>query len=143
MQRCAFFVHSLLIFVDRGDLVYQLLEHVEDYLGFLKALRGRAAHKIFHIPLDLSVQSVLRSRPLLEGRQQFGHLHYFTQQTALATLGDCGYQIIDWRYAAAALDCPRRLRTRLTNLPRRVLAAFSRDLAARLLGGYSLLVLSR
>ena len=43
MQRCAFFVHSLLIFVDRGDLVYQLLEHVEDYPHRVERGEGRHA----------------------------------------------------------------------------------------------------
>jgi hypothetical protein len=37
----------------------------------------------------------------------------------------------------------RRFRTVLANLPRRLIDAFSQKLSARLLGGYSLLVLAK
>ncbi|WP_197322800.1 methyltransferase domain-containing protein, partial [Ralstonia solanacearum] len=41
-------------------LCIDVFEHVDDYIGFIKALKSRADSKVFHIPLDLSVQSVLR-----------------------------------------------------------------------------------
>jgi len=41
-------------------LAIDVFEHVEDYLGFLSALRTKGKHKVFHIPLDLSVQTVFR-----------------------------------------------------------------------------------
>src|SRR5438067_1357366 len=50
--------YDLLVSVD-------VIEHIEDYLGFLRRLRPMASHKIFHVPLDLSVQSVARSRGLI------------------------------------------------------------------------------
>ena len=42
-------------------MAIDVFEHVEDYLGFLKKLKSKAEYKIFRIPLDLSVQTVLRS----------------------------------------------------------------------------------
>src|SRR2546423_11919505 len=47
------------------DLVMAIdvFEHVEDYFTFLRKLRTKATHKIFHIPLELSAQMVFRGRP--------------------------------------------------------------------------------
>src|SRR5881275_402524 len=67
-------------------MAIDVIEHVEDYFSFLRELRKKADYKIFHIPLDLSVQTVLRSKPILAGRDQVGHIHYFTKETALASL---------------------------------------------------------
>lgn len=131
---------------ERFDLLLavDVFEHVPDYLGFLRALRERAGHHIFHIPLDLSVQALLRgsSYPIL--RDQTGHLHYFFKYTALATLRDCGYEIVDWSYTRSSQELPGKgLRTKIANLPRKLMQLVSEDLSARLFGGYSLLVLTR
>ena len=125
-------------------LAIDVFEHVPDYMGFLKALRGKAAHTIFHIPLDLSAQALLRgtSYPVL--REHTGHLHYFHKYTALATLKDCGYEVVDWNYTRSSQELPgKSLRTKLANLPRKLMQTVSEDLSARLFGGYSLLVLAR
>src|SRR6185295_13503483 len=49
-------------------LCMDVFEHVEDYLGFVRRLRARARQTMFHIPLDLSVQSVLRMTPIVRTR---------------------------------------------------------------------------
>ncbi|WP_051531636.1 class I SAM-dependent methyltransferase [Sphingomonas sp. URHD0057] len=128
------------------DLVMAIdvFEHVPDYLGFLRELKGKGGHTLFHIPLDLSVQALLRatSYPIL--RNQTGHLHYFFKYTALATLRDCGYEILDWTYTRSSQELPGKgLKTKIANVPRRLVQLFSEDLSARLLGGYSLMVLAR
>jgi hypothetical protein len=124
-------------------LAIDVMEHVEDYIGFVEKLRPLATYKIFHIPLDLSVQSVLRSRPIEGLRRDVGHIHYFYKQTALATLEDCGYSIIDHCYTASRLELPDQARSsRLMARPRRAMFALNPDLAVRVLGGYSLLVLA-
>ena len=132
--------------VGRYDLLLAIdvFEHVPDYLGFLRALHGRAKHHLFHIPLDLSAQALIRgtSYPVL--RDQTGHLHYFFKDTALATLRDCGYEIVDWTYTRSSQELPgKSLRTKVANLPRKLMQLVSEDLSARLFGGYSLLVLTR
>ncbi len=125
-------------------LAIDVFEHVEDYLGFLKTLKGKAAYQVFHIPLDLSVQSVLRMRPILKLRNEVGHLHYFTKETALATLRYAGYDVVDAFFTATAVDLPNRgWKADLMRLPRRALYALSPDWAARLFGGYSLMVLAK
>jgi cyclopropane fatty-acyl-phospholipid synthase-like methyltransferase len=125
-------------------LAIDVIEHVEDYISFIKKLRTLGTFKIFHIPLDISAQSVLRSWPILELRRNVGHIHYFSKQTALATLEDCGYTIVDHCYTASRLELPNQVLTsRLMRLPRRMMFAVDADLAVRLLGGYSLLVLAK
>jgi cyclopropane fatty-acyl-phospholipid synthase-like methyltransferase len=145
-ERLQFFQKSLLSVADGPFdvvLAVDVLEHVEDYFGFLRALRTKGRYKVFHIPLDLSVQTVLRSTPLLAARHGVGHLHYFTKETALATLRDTGYRIRDWWYTAGMVDLPSsNWRSRALKAPRRLLSSLSRDLTARWLGGYSLLVLA-
>jgi SAM-dependent methyltransferase len=123
-------------------LCIDVFEHVENYLGFLQAVKPKARYQIFHIPLDLSVSSLLRVNPILLARQKVGHLHYFSKETALATLKDTGYQIVDWFYTSGATDLDRRsLKTLLAKFPRQIAYKINSDWAARLLGGYSLLVL--
>ena len=125
-------------------IVADVFEHVEDYLGFLRKLRPRAAHKVFHIPLDLSVQTVLRGTPLKRVREIVGHLHYFTCETALESLRHVGYEIIDWRYTSSGLDLPNRsFMQRLAQWPRWLCYKISPEWTVRVLGGYSLLVLGK
>jgi SAM-dependent methyltransferase len=124
-------------------VIADVIEHVEDYISFIKNLKTGGKYKIFHIPLDLSVQSVLRSWPILGLRESVGHLHYFFKETALATLRDCGYSIIDYQYTASRLELPNQaFSSRVMRLPRRLLYSVNEDFAVRLLGGYSLLVLA-
>ena len=125
-------------------LAVDVFEHVDDYLGFLRKLRTRAEYKVFHIPLDLSVQSILRSSPILEGRAMVGHLHYFTKETALAVLADTGYEVIDYFYTSGSLELPARgWKRKVLKLPRKWLFAIHQDLTVRMLGGFSLLVLAK
>jgi SAM-dependent methyltransferase len=125
-------------------LCIDVFEHVDDYIGFIKSLRGYADYKIFHIPLDLSVQAVVRGDALLEARRRVGHLHYFTKETALETIRYCGYEVIDANFTALAIDLPNRgLRANLMKIPRVLLSQVAPDFAARVLGGWSLMVLAK
>ena len=125
-------------------MAIDVVEHVEDYLGFLREIRCYAKHHVFHIPLDLSVQTVLRSSPILQARADFGHLHTFSKETALATLTDAGYEIVRWAYTPTSIELPNRSRrAQVFSVPRRACFALHPDLAVRVLGGYSLLVLAR
>jgi SAM-dependent methyltransferase len=126
------------------DLLLSLdvLEHVEDYIGFLRSLQPIADWFIFHIPLDVSAQSVIRERPLLTARSNLGHLHYFTYRTALASLETAGFEIVCDRLLFPH-DMPnRRIKTRIANIPRGLGRRLRPQLSARLLGGSTLLVLA-
>lgn len=125
-------------------LLVDLIEHLEDYFAFLRKLKSKSQYTIFHIPLDLSVQTVLRISPILRDRKQVGHINYFTMELALQTLVDVGYEVLDYFYTAASVDLPvKSIKRRLLKWPRRLLFAANEDLAARVLGGYSLLVLAK
>ncbi|MBM9602716.1 class I SAM-dependent methyltransferase [Desulfopila inferna] len=146
-ERVQFFLED---FSQNNEQYYDILlaidvfEHIEDYYGFLRKVRERAAYKIFHIPLDISVQRVLLSKPIMKRRREVGHIHYFTKETALATLEDTGYTIVDYSYTASTLDLPApSLLYSLGKIPLKIAGLLNKDLAARILGGYSLMVLAK
>lgn len=124
-------------------LCIDVVEHVEDYIGFVRQLRPRATWKVFHFPLDMAAHMIVRRKPLLMMRQEVGHLHYFIKDTVLATLEYTGYTIVDWHYTPSRLEQAAGLKSRLLKWPRQILSSLNQDLAARTLGGYSLLVLAK
>jgi len=134
---------------DQSDTFFDLLlmldvfEHVEDYIGLIRAVRSKAKLKLFHIPLDLSVQAVLRKNGLLLRRDHHAHLHYFTKETALRTLTDVGYQIVDYFYTPRCIELGDKFIQRVARLPRKLCFGISTDLTVRVLGGYSLMVLAQ
>jgi hypothetical protein len=123
-------------------LVLDVVEHLEDYFSFLRAVRGASHYKVFHFPLDLSVQSVIRADGLLKRRRDHAHLHYFSKETVIATLVDTGYKVLDYFYAPRSNEIGPNLLQKLLRIPRRALFAIQRDFAARLLGGYTLIILA-
>lgn len=125
-------------------LLIDVIEHLEDYFTFLREIKHKSQYKILHIPLELSAQAILRSSPIVNSRQLAGHLHYFTKETALQTLEDVGYEVLDYFYTASSIGPPSKLfKNRLARLPRRILFAIHRDFAVRLLGGRALMVLAK
>ena len=120
-----------------------VFEHVEDYLGFLKSLSKKSELVVFHIPLDLSLVSILIPEVLLKSRRNVGHLHYFNKEIAEATLVTCGYKIIDSRITAGCLEFPDRgMLGRTYWLIRKLCSYMSLSITARVFGGFSLLVLA-
>jgi SAM-dependent methyltransferase len=126
-------------------LLMDVIEHVEDCFSFLRDLKSRSQYKIMQIQLDLSVQTILRPNALLGFRStsgHVGHVHYFTKGIALAMLEDLGYEVLDYFYTRRTHWAPTFL-GRLLQLPRVLLYAMRKDLAVRIFGGYSLLVLAK
>jgi hypothetical protein len=123
-------------------LVLDVFEHVEDYLGLVRDIRSKGKYKLFHIPLDLSVQAVMRRNGLLRRRDLFAHLHYFTKETALRTLTDVGYKLVDYFYTPRCIELGDLLVQKIGRIPRQLCFAISQDITARVLGGYSLMVLA-
>jgi hypothetical protein len=124
-------------------MAIDVFEHVEDYFGFLRSLRDKGTYKVFHIPLDLSVQWVLRGSPLIKQRLSVGHIHHFTKETALATLTDTGYEIVDYFYTNGSELPNRGWKADLLRIPRKLLFLLGQDLTVRVLGGFSLMVLAK
>lgn len=128
------------------DLVMciDIIEHMEDYFTFLRGIRGRGTHKLLHIPLDLSAQTVFRGTPLVAGRKSIGHIHYFTKDIALAMLAEVGYDVVDHFYTPGGLELSHTsLKTRLAAPIRKLAFKLNNDLAVRTFAGYSLMVLAR
>lgn len=124
-------------------LVLDVVEHLEDYFTFLREIYRLAESKVFHFPLDLSVQVVLRKNGLIKRRDMYAHFHYFTKETALRTLSDTGYRVIDYFYAPRSNELGSQFTQKLLRFPRAFLFAIHEDLAVRVMGGYSLMVLAR
>jgi len=74
-------------------------------------------------------------------RNKVGHLHYFTRETALASLEQAGLHIVYWFYTSVEFDQGVHGRKRLQSI-RKLLFRFYADLAVRWLGGFSIMVLA-
>ena len=126
-------------------LLIDVVEHIEDYMGFLRSVRKRATFFVFHIPLELSAQQLIRDIQL-HTRATYGHIHYFSKATALATLVDTGFHVLDYFYTNANkqyASIHSDLRMKMVNMVRDVLFSFSPDLTVKLLGGYELMILAK
>lgn len=126
-------------------LLIDVFEHVPDYMGFIEKARIRADYKIYHIPLDIHISSVLRNS-FIRNRYSIGHLHYFTADSAIDTLRDTGHEVVDFCYTNGALELFSQhpsLKTAIANVPRWLFAKFNLAFTARVFGGYSLLVLTK
>ena len=124
-------------------LLMDVVEHVDDPLAFLRALAARCRHAVLHIPLDMTLLAVARPHHLMVARRDTGHLHYFVKETALATLSDAGFDVVDWRYTEVEQRRDATPKQRVLDTARRIVSRVDRDLAVRLAGGASLLVLAR
>lgn len=122
-------------------LLIDVFEHVDNYFQFLKLLREKSKYFIFHIPLEIHAQGIIRNIQI-KARKNVGHLHHFSKDTAIATLLDCGYKVVDLFYTNESFDLKKTLKSKVMNIPRRILFEIDKDFTVRLLGGFSLLVLA-
>ena len=125
-------------------MAIDVIEHVEDLYGFLRRMREHGRQKVFHIPLEICAQALFRPSAFARSRTVSGHAHFFLKETALGALYEAGYGVIDWFYTRAGIERPcKGFGVRALRGPRALLSALSQDLAAKLLGGFSLMVLAR
>lgn len=146
-DRLNYFQEDLLQTQYKFDLLLMIdvFEHVNDYLGFIKQAGKKATYKIYHIPLDISVLSILTDYPI-GARKRVGHLHYFMKETALAALTDSGQEIIDWFYTPSAFEINYKELTiigKIINQFRRLFYWLKPDFAVKVFGGFSLIVLTK
>jgi SAM-dependent methyltransferase len=133
---------------DQGEyellLALDVVEHVENYLSFLRRLRERARWHVFHFPLDLNAEWMLRGWPLLRERRTVGHVNYFNKDLALASLEEAGFSVRDHFYTPWVFDLADRdpRKTIVRRSVTRVVWRLNQDLCARLLRGFSLMVLA-
>ncbi len=132
------------IYSDKADLilVIDVVEHVDDIYSFLRALNAAGRNFIFHIPLDISGRTILKPHVMLQQRTSVGHIHYFTEETALWLLKDTGYITEGFIYTKPEIDLvkPRSIKQWVKKTLRRISYAMNKKLSVKLWGGYSLLL---
>lgn len=146
-DRLHFYQEDLLQVEKKFDLLLMIdvFEHVEDYIGFVRKCKTKATYKIYHIPLDMSLWSILTNYPA-SARKQIGHLHYFMKDTALATLVDADQEIVDWFYTPGAFEVNNKglsFTGKFIQLLRRFFYKVKPDFAVKAFGGFSLIVLTK
>ncbi len=125
-------------------LIIDVVEHLENFFEFLTKIRSRSNQFIFHIPIDLSCRTLLKSHILLQQRRDVGHLHYFSKEHVDWMLKDTGYKIVDWVYTFPDIDRQqaRNMKSAIKKLARKISFSISKNLSAKLWGGYSLMILA-
>ena len=123
-------------------LMLEVIDHVEDYLGFLRMLRTRAKWKIISFSLDISVQSAVRTGVFSRWRDTLRHLHHFNTEIALDTLRHAGYQVVDCCYGPWP-NQSSGISAMLLQAVRSLTFAVDQARSARIFGGYNLVVLAR
>jgi len=126
-------------------LCIDVLEHVEDYIGFTRNLKPLSNYKIFHIPLDISFAGIAFNW-MNHARESVGHLHYFTYETALATLAEADLEVLDYFFTAPFLiesNRSSKIKDILIYWIRRIVFSFSPKLLSKTLGGCSMMVLAK
>jgi hypothetical protein len=118
----------------------EVVDHIEDYYGFLRSLKDRAEWKVFSFSLDISVQSAIRDGALRRRRDKHSHMHHFNKETVLWSLQYAGFEIVDFFYTPVL---PVGRAARLAKPVRALGFQMAPDLSVRLFGGYSLMVLAR
>lgn len=132
--------YDMLMFID-------VIEHIEDYIGFVHKIKEKGHYKIFNFPLEIFAVKALLGHKFLETRKKYGHIHYFNKDICLSLLKELNFNIMDYFYAPGAIDLAETSKSasrssRALKIPRILLSKISVDFTAKLLGGYSLFVLA-
>lgn len=140
-DRCRFVLGDGLKDGQSYDLVLavDVVEHIDDCYAFMRQCATKGRWVIYHIPLDTAAIYVLRG---VTGWDSSGHIHLFTIENALKAVEHTGCRVVGHRLTRVALEAPgKERRSRAMNLLRRLLEVVSVAAAARILGGYSILIL--
>lgn len=144
-KNISFFKENLIDIDIKFDILLciDVFEHIENYIEFISSIKNKADYKIFHIPLDISILSIINGS-LMHARETVGHLHYFTPDTALATLKDCNYEIIDIMFTPSFTSPGNKsFKTKLVNILRKIFYSISPKFTSTFFGGVSLMVLAK
>lgn len=125
-------------------LCVDVFEHIEDEFTFLRNIKDKSKYFLFNIPLDLSVQSLIREHTILSQRKRVGHVNYYTKSLALETLKDTGFEIVDFTYGEwFRFYKSESIFTTIMNFIRKIFMRINPDLCVKIFGGSSLVVLAK
>lgn len=129
-------------------LMIDIIEHIEDYIGFLRQVRDRATYHVFNFPLEIFALKAMFGKKFVSSRRKYGHLHYFNKELCIELLEELDYEVVDFFYAPGALETIKSTtsmskQSRWLDFPRRLFHSVSIDLTAKTLGGYSLFILTK
>lgn len=100
----------------------------------------------FPYTLRYAAKEVLRkSDYMVYMHKTYGHLHFFTKETALITLIDSGYEIDDYFYTdeLELEDNPKWIKPKLAYGIKKMMFGLNPGFTALLFNGYNLLVLAQ
>lgn len=133
----------------KRDLIIaaDVFEHVQDTYDFLTKLKDKGNFFLFNIPLEISLFSMIRKKNIFKDSfNNVGHLHFYTKRTALLTLENLGFKILDYNLVNNRFEefkKTKKIRSLLINIPQYFVEKVNQNLACSIFGGYSLVVLAR
>lgn len=126
------------------SLLIDVVEHVPDPDQFVRDAAMRSKYLVLHIPLDVNLNFKVRNRyPWLV--EHLGHIHYYNADSALAFLKRNKLSVMKYIYTPGFMlpsSCVH-LPAKLGYIPRLILSWISKPICAKVLGGYSLMVLAK
>lgn len=128
-------------------LCLDVVEHVDNYIEFLEKIRDRGRYKIFNFPLEIFALKAFLGHRYVDSIEKYGHIHYFNKDICLTLLKKHGYNVLDYFYAPGAIELADTttsitFASKLLKYPRWFLSLLSKDVAAKILGGFSLFILA-
>jgi SAM-dependent methyltransferase len=120
-------------------LLLDVVEHVPDPEGFLRAVGAKADHVVLRLPLEDSAWDRLRPARARAARERYGHLRAWSRRGALDLVRAAGLRVVTETYdrVPPVLSGPGAVTDRV----REALVAVSPHRGVALMGGYSWLAL--
>ncbi|MEQ1545161.1 class I SAM-dependent methyltransferase [Methyloglobulus sp.] len=124
-------------------MALDVIEHIEDYFTLMKEMKNLSENKIFHIPLEINLRWVLRPNLFSGANAKNGHIHFFNKESAMCALKWAGLEVLDYTLTPHAIELASSAKAKVAAIPRRAMSIISPEIATRVFGGWSLLVLAK
>jgi 2-polyprenyl-3-methyl-5-hydroxy-6-metoxy-1,4-benzoquinol methylase len=124
-------------------LAMDVIEHVEDMFEFLRQIKQLATYKILHIPLEINLRWILSKKMYANANTANGHIHFFNTEIAMSILKWTGYEIVDTILTPHSIELSKSVKSKIASIPRKLVGKYSDELANKIFGGWSLMVLAK